>query len=287
MKRATLICLSLLFITITSGWGQVNRRSMSARSPVSRKGPEFYFAKPIQLIDMPTANILFPGDMKASLRLYEEGGILARLGVGISTRMMFGVSYGADHIIGEQIVQWNKMPGVNFAYRIKEESLKGPAMVVGLDTQGYGKFWSRVDYADSLASLTGTQHNLDRYSIKSKGIYAVISKNFDSFWNVNLHIGANYSLERSDKDTDPNVFMGMYLQFTDDLAAIVEYDAALNDDRLKDAASRRGYLNAGLRWAFEPSLFLEFDMKNLLMDPQGKRDYVRVLRIGYHTTVFN
>jgi len=286
MKRAILIGLALLFLAASAGWGQLNRRGMSQGVIANRTGPEFYFAKPIQLIDMPTANILFPGDMKGSLRLYEEGGILARLSVGISTRMMFGVSYGADHIIGDYIMQWNKMPGVHLAYRIKEETLKGPAAVIGLDTQGYGKYWNRLDYPDSLARLTGAQHALDRYSIKSKGAYLVASKNFDSFWNVNLHAGINYSFERTDKDTDPNMFLGLYLQFSDDLAGILEYDGALNDDRLKDLPSRRGYLNAGIRWAFESRMFLEFDMKNLLMNPEGKRDYIRILRIGYHTTVF-
>jgi hypothetical protein len=289
MRRTPLIWvgLLLLFIAVPDGWGQVHRRSMSLGSPPSRVGPEFYFSKPTHLIDMPTANILYPGDMKASLRLYEEGGILGRLSVGISTRMMFGVSYSADHLIGDQIVQWGKTPCVHFAYRFKEETLKGPAMVVGLDTQGYGKYWNRADYPDSLYALSGTEHHLNRYSIKSKGLYVVASKNFDSFWNVNLHVGANLSLEKSDGDTDPDIFMGLYLQFSQDLAAIVEYDAGMNDDRLKDLASRRGYLNAGIRWSFERRLFLEADMKNLLMNPQGKRDYIRILRIGYHTTVFN
>jgi len=286
MKRATLVGLSLLFLT-NSGMGQLNRRSMSLDAKMRRTGPEYYFAKPISLIDIPTASILFPGDMKGSLRLYEEGGILASLAVGISTRMMFGASFGADHIIGEQKIQWNRVPGIRLAYRVKEETIKRPALVLGLETQGYGKYWNDRDYPDSLAMMTGTQHHLDRYTIKSKGVYLVASKNIDSFWNFNIHAGLNYSLERSDRDSDPNFFLGMYLQFTQELAGILEYEAGFNDDRLKTAASRRGYLNAGIRWAFEPSLFLEFDFKNLLYNPHVGRDYTRILRIAYHTTVFN
>ncbi len=289
MRRTPLVWVGLLlfFIAVPEGWGQVDRRKMSSGSPQSHVGPEYYFANPIYLIDMPTGNILHPGDMKGSLRFYEEGGMLGRLSVGISNRMMFGVSYNADNLIGEKIIQWSRIPGVHFAYRLKEESLRSFSLVIGVDTQGYGNYWRQEDYPDSLKSLTETQHQLNRYSIKSKGLYIVASRSFKKFRYVNLHVGVNRSLEKSDRDTDPNFFMGVCVQMAKDLALLVEYDMAVNDNRLQDVESDRGYLNAGIRWTFEKHLFIELDLKNLLIDPKGQRDNIRILRIGYHTTVFN
>jgi hypothetical protein len=285
MKRVALLLMSLLFITIASGWAQVDRRNLS---PAGHVNPDFYFTKPVNLIDLPTASILRGGDVKASLRLYEEGGMLARLSAGISSRVMFGVSYGCDHLIGGQDVHWNEMPGVHFAYRVIDESLVMPALVVGLDTQGYGKYYTRDDYPDSVKNdIQPTKSPLNRYANKSRGFYVVASKGYESLWKVGLHAGINYSLERSDKDTDPDFFLGMDLQLSRDLAAIFEYDFALNDDRFRETNSRKGYLNAGVRWAFQEQMFIEFDLKNILADSQGRRDFIRILRIGYYSTVFD
>ncbi len=285
MKRVTLLALSLFVIAISSGWGQVGRRTLSQSG---HKYPASYFTKPTNLIDLPTASILRGGDLKASLRLYEEGGMLARLSVGISRYVMFGVSYGCDHLIGGQDEHWNEMPGVHFSYRVIDESLVMPTVVIGLDTQGYGKYYTRDDYPDSIrAKISPTQYPLDRYANKSRGFYIVASKGYESLWKVGLHAGLNYSLERSDKDSDPDFFLGMDLQLSRDLAAIFEYDFALNDDRFRETNSRKGYLNAGVRWAFQPQMFIEFDLKNILADSQGRRDFIRILRIGYYSTVFD
>ncbi len=284
--RKTIILLAGLAFLATPLWSQINRRSFSKGPQPADEEPQSYFSKPVQLIDVPTASMLWPGDLNASIRMYEEGGLLARLSVGISHKMMFGVSYGGDYIIGGKDVRWNETPGVHFAYRAIEENLVMPAIVIGIETQGYGKYWRRSDYADSLQpDLDPARYMLDRYSIKSRGLYIVASKGYESLWKAGLHAGVNYSLERSDKDADPNIFLGIDVQLTRDLSTVWEYDFALNDDRLKTANSAKGYLNAAMRWAFQPNMFIEFSVKNILADNYGNRDFMRILRIVYYARI--
>ncbi len=279
MKRIIILMLSL--ILTSASWGQIDKRSLSKKSKDVLVEPESYFTKPVQLIDLPTAGLLASGDLKASLRLYEDGGVLMRLTVGISRKIMFGISYGGDHIIGGSKVRWNEMPGVHLAYRAIEENLVVPAVLLGLDTQGYGKYWRRSDYPDTM-SVDATRRLLDRYTIKSRGFYLVASKSYESLWKVGLHAGINYSLEQSDKDKDLDIFAGLDMQISRDVALVFEYDFALNDSHLKNTGNERGYLNGGFRWAFQHNMFLEFDLRNILADREGDHDLVRILRIVYH-----
>jgi hypothetical protein len=286
-----LLFVSVILALLQNASAQVDRRGLSSRSPMGRSyALDTYFTKPVQLIDMPTASILRASEMKGSLRLYENGGMLAKLSVGLSSKMMFGVSYGGENIIGSEAIRWNPMPGVHFAYRIFEESLVIPAVVLGFDNQGYGRYWRSSDYdiyseAYATGEVDPAKHMLHRYSIKSRGVYLVASKGYESLWKVGLHAGLNYSLERSDKNSAPTVFLGMDMQFTSDLCAVGEFDFALNDNKLPEANSSRGYLNAGVRWAFKEFMYLEFDMKNLLSDNYGTRHFVRILRIVYFAKI--
>ncbi len=280
LKRWSVSLVFSILLAVSVSSAQIPSRS-TTHGPTAEP-TDNYFSKPTQLIDLPTASILRGGDLRGSIRLYEEGGVLGRLSVGISRRIMFGVSYGGGNLIGMGDVAWNKIPGVHFAYRVIEENLAMPAIVFGFDSQGYGKYWRKEDY---LASVHADSVIKDRYSVKSRGFYVVGSKGYQSLWKVGLHAGINYSMERSDKDSDPTIFLGMDVQLSGDLAVIGEYDFAANDDRLKSTNYGRGYLNAGFRWAFTNFMFLEFDVKNILSEKDGESNVVRILRIGYYSSI--
>jgi len=243
-----------------------------------------YFAKPVQLVDQPTASILKSGDVRTSLRLYENGGALGRLSVGISKRFNFGISYGGLHIIGRETVVWNKIPGVNFQYRLVEENLKMPAVVLGFDSQGYGPYWSNKN--DSSAVHDNVPFE-SRYSTKSKGFFVVVSKSYHSVILSGLHAGLNYSLEHSDGDKDPNVFLGIDVQISRDLAVMGEFDFAMNDDSVRGVNNGKGLLSAGIRWAFSNNFYLEFDVKDLLSEKTNVGGIHRILKIVYHGSVFS
>lgn len=284
--RRSIVLFAALALLAMPAHSQIKKRSFSRNSRPPQEEQQSYFNKPLHLIDLPTASILRAGDICGSLLLYEHGGMLTRLSAAVSQQVMFGIAYGGDYIIGDQIVKWNDAPSVHLVYRIIEESLSLPAVVIGLDTQGAGKYWRESDYPDKNPSdIDPTAEPYKRYTIKSRGIYAVASKSYESLWKVGLHVGGNYSLETSDEDRDPNLFCGINWQLGRDLALVSEYDFAFNGDELPLLNSSKGYLNASLRWSFQPNMFLEFAAKNLLADPQGNRDYVRVLRIVYYNRI--
>jgi hypothetical protein len=66
--------------------------------------------RPTELIDIPTAFLLEGGEVTSILRFYEEGGLLGRMSVGVSSRIMFGVSFGGTRMLGADDIIWNEMP---------------------------------------------------------------------------------------------------------------------------------------------------------------------------------
>lgn len=289
MKNLLLVSTLSVF-AFGLAFGQSYERTLSQSSSAEYKS-ETYFSKPIQLIDLPTASILRGGDLRTSLRLYEAGGALTYLSVGVSNKMMFGISFGGLHVIGGEHIRWNDVPGVHIAFRLVEEDLVLPAITIGYDWQGYGRYWKAEDYNVATQTriangeITAKDIMLDRYTIKSRGFYAVVSKGYQSLVRVGLHAGLNLSLENSDGDSDPTIFMASDIMISRDLAFVAEYDFATNDDVVRGNNNGKGYLNVGLKWAFTTFMSLEFDIKNLLAKENGDPAVRRIVKFVYHGTI--
>jgi len=226
------------------------------------------YPQPPVLINRPTAGSLARGSYDTELRMMPDGGVLGGISIGITDRFMLGVSYGGSQIIGEDSVRWNPQPGVRVKYRFIEESYKLPALSAGFNSQGYHS------YIDSL----------NRYEIKSTGFFVVLSKNYQFLGNLGLHAGVNYSLERGDGNSFPNIYFGIDKEINSELGLLVEYDAALNDNSGGDVkiSKNRGYLNAGIRWTFANKFHVEFDMNNLLQNKlYGGNLPSREIKIAY------
>ncbi|MFQ5729853.1 MAG: hypothetical protein ACE5GN_05795, partial [Waddliaceae bacterium] len=89
-----------------------------------------------ELIDLPTAGTLERGSFSIDLRMYNNGGLIGGVAVGISPRFMFGLSYGGENIIGEGDVNWNPNPGIQARFRVIDESFASPAVTIGFSSQG-------------------------------------------------------------------------------------------------------------------------------------------------------
>jgi hypothetical protein len=293
MKKLWFCFLGLVLFFSPSAFSQqqYNDRTLSQPSKVTDYKDDSYFSKPVYLIDLPTASILRGGDLRTSLRLYEEGGALSYLSVGISNRMMFGVSYGGLNVLGGENIDWNRYPGVHIAYRLVEESLDMPALTIGYDWQGYGPYWELDDYDDATqaaindSSALREDYLVDRYSIKSRGFYAVVSKGYTSILKVGLHAGINLSLEDSDGNNNPTLFMASDILLSRELAFIAEYDFAVNDNAKHGLNDGQGFLNVGLKWAFSHQMSLEFDIKNLLGKENNKPNVRRIIKLVFHGSV--
>ena len=228
---------------------------------------EFSALQPRKLVDCPTAGLLPRGSFDFDIRIYGNGGLVTAIDVGLMRRFMIGFSFGGENIIGDGDADWN--PRIEFLakYRLINESYMLPAFVIGFDSQGGGAF----------------DDSLDRYMYKSKGFYAVTSKNYlVAEVPVGFHFGANYSLENDDDDKDIPIFFGADVLATENLGFVAEYDLATNDDERKDRYGQGyGYLNAGVQWIFSGKLQLEFQFKNILLNREDISTWGREFRITY------
>ena len=98
------------------------------------------YPPPTSLITIPTAGSLTRGSFSAGMRIQKDGGLLNSLAVGFSDRFMFGISLGASNLIGDQKPIPNPRPELMLKYRIIDESLTMPALSLGIDSQGFGKY---------------------------------------------------------------------------------------------------------------------------------------------------
>lgn len=233
-------------------------------------GHTLYDIPPRTLVDMPTAGTLPRGTFNIGLRLYAQGGALGYTDIGLSNRLMLGISYGGIKIVSNENPDWNPSIAFNLKFRVIDEMEVFPAVTVGFSDQGYGPF---VD-------------DWDRFVFKSRGFYAVTSRSFYFYkWTSSWHFGVNYSREyKGDDDQDVNIFGGFDATFNYNLALLLEYDAAFNDDsgdRPEISGKGRGYLNLSVKWLFAANLEMEIFAKDLLINRREADTFSRGLRIIY------
>ncbi len=75
--------------------------------------------------------------------------------------------------------------------------------------------------------------------------------------------------------------MGADFHLAPDLALLMEYDFAINDNHIHS----KGIFNIGVRWAFGPNMFFEFDLKNMLGSDDKNPDVRRILKLTYYGSV--
>jgi hypothetical protein len=203
--------------------------------------------EPRFLVDMPTAGIADKGSLVLDVGFYQEGGVVFGVSVGLLDRFSLGVSYGGSRIIGSASPVMNPIPGVNMKLRIIEEGLLLPAIALGFDSQG----------------KDGYIKELDRYAVKSPGLFAAASKNFSFLGYLSVHGGVNYSFERADGDRDINAYAGVEKTIGPVLSALVEYNFATNDDNAS-VGKGWGYINAALRLMLGNGLTLGVSLKDMV-----------------------
>jgi hypothetical protein len=266
LDRKVIVLTVLLILTA---------QEVLAESPeLEDQAPLGLQSQPVRIVDFPTAGLLPRRAFRVEGDIYAEGGVLLSLTMGFARYFSFGVSYGGYNVIGTGDPELNPEPAVNLKVRLLEESLMAPALAIGFDSQGYGKhFDDRVCpqekecdegetcYKDAECAQEDLEE--DRYLVKSRGIFAVASKNWDLLGPFSLHGGISYSLENG-LDNDLTVFIGVIKSFSDFLDVRAEYDFATNDnDSEWQIAEDRGYLNASLVWHVSENLSLGFEVRDI------------------------
>jgi len=221
--------------------------------------------EPRTLVDIPIAGMLPNGSFALDVDFFQEGGVLLGITAAVLDRLSLGVSYGGSKLIGGDTPEMNNAPGVNVKVRLLDESLVLPAVALGFDSQGKEAYLK----------------DLQRFTIKSPGFYAVASKNYSLLGYFSIHGGVNYSLERADDDKDINAFAGVEKTLGPVISIMLEYNLALNDTDGEAPGKGRGYLNAGLKWSVGGGLTLGLALKDLVKNGGDVTVGNRTVRIEY------
>jgi hypothetical protein len=202
------------------------------------------------LIDMPTAGIMDRGTVGVNTELLPFGTVIAKVEAGIFDNISIGLSYGGSNIIGSGDPDWYPFPpGVNFRFRLMDETILTPSITLGFDTQGKGEYFN----------------DQKRFAIKAPGIFAAASKNFALLGYLSLHGTINYSpLENKDGDNFVNFMFGAEKTLGSAFSVLVEYNLALNDNSTDIYGEGKGYLNLGIRWSIANGVTVGFDLRDLL-----------------------
>lgn len=256
---------------------------------------------PANLVTIPTAGSLQRGSYEIEMLMQTGGGVLARLGVGITDQFSLGMSYGIQQFIGDQRPRINRtMPEAQLKYRLFEEGYKMPAIALGLDTQGRGDFQEKevrdTVTVDGITNIDITTYQ--RYEIKAIGLYVVASKNWNVLGNFGSHLGLSKNLlEGDDIDDDINLFFGVDKDLAANFSMFLEFNAALDDNGYMDKRADlegltigkgHGYLNAGFRWQVAPSFYMEIDFNDIMINKNKVTNNVEVTNISRELkVVFN
>lgn len=243
--------------------------------------------QPRRLIDAHTAGILPRAHFDLETRIYPSGsnsirgcGLFIGFTFGVTDRLNIGTGYGGDGLIGRGKAKGNPYPQLLVKYRIFEESYHFPGVAIGYDHQGYGGI------EDSC--YTG-------FVYKSQGFFLALSKNYLLFKKLQLgiHGAVNFSIEEVRYVKWPNCYVGIEFGINEELAFSIEYDLALNQKDLHSenyANPFKGIFNMGIRWAFVPTLYIEFDAKDIFQQKRAsnslddeKIGWSRELKIVYVT----
>jgi hypothetical protein len=137
--------------------------------------------------------------------------------------------------------------------------------VFGLDTQGKGAYHNYIYESETDST------EVNKYEVKSWGMYVISSKNWNVMGNLGVHIGLNKSItENDDGDEDVNFFFGIDKELNRSFSFLIEYNAALNENdyeinNLDDITfgGKVGLLNAGIRWSVASNLMLEVNFNDI------------------------
>jgi len=249
-RRILSYCLLILIATAVKGQGSAGSSGT---------------IEPRWLIDLPTAGMIPHRSATLDVDYFQNGGLLFTVSGGLFNRVLIGASFGGTNMIGVDPPVWNKHVGLTARIRLMEESLMLPALSIGYDSQGKEQF---ID-------------SLDRYAVKSMGLYAVGSKNYKMLGYFSIHGGVNYSFERADSNENLNLFFGVEKTIGPFFSIVGEYNVARNDQNYQSLGRGRGYINLGARISLGDGFTVGLNLKDITKNQQEISIGNRTIRMEY------
>ncbi len=219
----------------------------------------------LYIVQMPTAGTLEKGSFLIYSEYFAGGGLMLQIGAAPFKDFSLGLSFGFTNFVGYGNIETQNYPGVQLIYRVIDESLSIPAILIGLNTQGRG------DYLKQSAA----------YQVSSPGVYIAASKSFKwALGDFSLHGGFNYSIEGTPKDRNPNFYLGIEHCLGKSLSLNVEYNATTTVFS-KRIISSHGLLNAAFRISVSDGLTVEIQALDLFEHLQPKKGIRRSIGFEY------
>ena len=201
----------------------------------------------LDLVDMPTTNVVDYGAYRLNFRLYSRGGVQSHISFGVFKRLNLGAAWDVEQLLGSDDAK-TVAPTLNVKFRVYDGSEILPSFAIGYD--GQGRFFDRTK---------------DEYLERERGMYLVFGREL-FFANFLLHAGGNIARF---KDGQVYGFVGLSYMIEDKLALFSEYD------NIRIGPENRW--NTGFRVFPIPSLAIDFAVRNIA----SIRDKERIVRINY------
>jgi len=204
-------------------------------------------------IDQPVPISLAHAEYYVSGRLWGDGGILMRFGLGLFDRVTLGISYGGNSILGEQKPKFFDRYRPDFQARVAILQEQGyvPNLVLGFESQGYDDCSLKV------------------YQVREKGGYLCVGKTVDAI-RTHCQLGVNYW-------GGFDGFLALNALLPGNTELILEYDPAFNDHDAE--LMHRGFLNFGVGWTLAEKVRMVLALRDILGDRPDTR-LNRVLEIS-------
>jgi hypothetical protein len=160
----------------------------------------------IELVDIPTADILDPMTYSTNFRFYSDGGIASRLLIGPLKRVNLGITFDAQQVIGSGDPHLVR-PSVYFKLRAFDGTDVLPALAIGYNDQAY--LW---------------QNSTHDFLEKEMGLYLVGSH---EIFIPDLDVHAGMNVNQFD-NTLLYGFFGASYKIVPSFAVMAEYDNIRN-----------------------------------------------------------
>lgn len=221
--------------------------------------------EPNLIVELQTAGCYGKGTYAIQFNSFTNGGVRFMLGISPFNNFVLGVSYSGTNIIGTGDATFQNLPGVILKFRFFDEKVSFPALSIGVNTQGYGRYFRESG----------------RFETYSTGVFLVASKSFTNpIGPFDIHFGLNYSFEPKPKERTPNFYFGFSQEILQLLSLNLEYNATL-EERNNQYLSKKGILNASLNFLLTKNITAGIIFKDLLVHLQGRTGIERNFVLHY------
>ncbi len=206
------------------------------------------------IIDMPTAGVLLKNSLGLNTVVFAGGGLLCDASFAPIDNFNIGIGYSGVNILGSGAVTWQGIPSMHLRYRIIDETLRMPAILLGLQTQGRGVVLNK------------------EFETAAPGIFASLSKQFSwAAGTLAFHGGVGYSVNLAFEAKGANIWTGVEQSLGPNATLMAEVNPTLND-------TRSGLiLSASLRWVISNGITLELQGRDIFAELPSQQGFTRTL----------